>query len=128
MDQPNLGEGSEDAKDPWRTYIRCCNRLPAPTPSDSRQDAPGASSETRELRDGKKKTLQQRVLGRLEGRLELIEVAESTLPEESLERERERTDAPELEARELRAELERVQRSWGGYHFGEVIPLHVRQD
>jgi hypothetical protein len=110
VDQPNLGEGGEDAKDPWRIYIRCCrNRLPAPTTSsDSRQDAPGASSETHELREGEE-TL-QRVFGRLEGRLELIEVAESTLPEESLERERERADA---------AELERVQRSWGQHYFGD---------
>jgi hypothetical protein len=73
--------------------------LKAPTSSDSRQDAPGASLKTRELREGKR-TL-QRVLGRFEGRLELIEVAESTLPEESLERERERADTAELEAREL---------------------------
>jgi hypothetical protein len=40
----------------------------------------------------------QRELGRLEGRLELTEVAESTL-RESLARERERADAAETEAR-----------------------------
>jgi hypothetical protein len=95
VDQPNLGEGGEDAKDPWRTYIRCCrNRYRHLPSSDSRQDAPGASSETRELREGEEK----RVLGRLEGRLELTEVAESTLLE-SLAREPERADAAETEAR-----------------------------
>jgi hypothetical protein len=116
VDQPNLGEGSEDAKDPWRTYIRCRNRYPAPTSSDSRQDAPGASSETHELRDRKRGTL-QRVLGRLEGRLELIEVAESTL-RESLARERERADAAETEARMLREELARRESPWWRRLFG----------
>jgi hypothetical protein len=116
-----LGEGGEDAKDPWRIYIRCCrNRLPAPTTSsDSRQDAPGASSETRELRD--KKVPQPSTkgeLGRLEGRLELIEVAENTLPEESLERERERADAAETEARMLREELARRESPWWQCLFG----------
>jgi hypothetical protein len=43
-------------------------------------------------------TANQRELGRLEGRLELTEVAESTL-RESLARERERADAAETEAR-----------------------------
>ena len=112
-----MGEGSEDAKDPWRTYIRCCRRnryrhLPS---SDSRQDAPGASSETRELREEEGP---KRVLGRLEGRLELTEVAESTLLE-SLARERERADAAEkTEARMLREELARRESPWWRRLFG----------
>jgi hypothetical protein len=59
----------------------------------------------------------QRELGRLEGemraRLELTEVAESTL-RDSLERERQRADTAEMEAKQLREELEqsRQRRSW----------------
>jgi hypothetical protein len=59
----------------------------------------------------------QRELGRLEGRLELTEVAESTL-KERLERERDRADAAETEARALREELERAKRSWWRRLFG----------
>jgi excisionase family DNA binding protein len=50
-------------------------------------------------------------LGRLEGRLELTEQAESTL-RESLERERERADRLEERAEQLRGELE-AERSKG---------------
>jgi len=53
----------------------------------------------------------ERLIGRLEGRLELTAVAESTL-RESLERERERVDRTETEARRLREELE-AERSKG---------------
>ena len=47
-------------------------------------------------------------MGRLEGRLELTEVAESTL-RESLERERERADRLEERTGQLRDELEAEQ-------------------
>jgi len=47
----------------------------------------------------------ERELGRVEGRLEITEVAESTLREQ-LERERERTDRLEERAERLREELE----------------------
>jgi excisionase family DNA binding protein len=53
----------------------------------------------------------QRELGRLEGRLQITEVAESTL-RESLERERERADRLEERAEKLRDELE-AERSKG---------------
>jgi hypothetical protein len=53
----------------------------------------------------------QRELGRLEGRLQITEVAESTL-KESLERERERADRLEERAEQLRGELE-AERSKG---------------
>jgi predicted nuclease with TOPRIM domain len=53
----------------------------------------------------------QRELGRLEGRLQITEVAESTL-RESLERERERADRLEERAEKLRTELE-AERSKG---------------
>jgi excisionase family DNA binding protein len=52
----------------------------------------------------------QRQLGRLEGRLEITEVAESTLREQ-LERERERADRLEEELRDAR-------RSWWSRMFG----------
>jgi len=52
----------------------------------------------------------QRELGRLEGRLEISEVAESTL-QESLQRERERADRLEEELRDAR-------RSWWRKMFG----------
>src|ERR671933_2301165 len=50
-------------------------------------------------------------LGIAEGRLQLTEVAESTL-RESLNRERQRADAAELEAKRLRNELEETRRPW----------------
>ncbi len=53
----------------------------------------------------------QRELGRLEGRLEITEVAESTLREQ-LQRERERADRLEEELRESR-------RSWWARLFGQ---------
>jgi hypothetical protein len=60
----------------------------------------------------------ERHLGRLEGRLELTERAESTLREQ-LQRERDRADAEKAraersdsEARELREKLEDAQQSW----------------
>jgi hypothetical protein len=53
----------------------------------------------------------ERELGRMEGRLQITEVAESTL-RESLERERERADRLEERAEKLRDELE-AERSKG---------------
>jgi len=50
----------------------------------------------------------QRELGRLEGRLELTAVAESTM-RESLERERERADAERERAEALELEVERLR-------------------
>jgi hypothetical protein len=59
----------------------------------------------------------QRLLGRLEGQRELQAVAETTL-RESLDRERQRADALELEAGLLRADLERAHRPWWRRWFG----------
>jgi hypothetical protein len=50
----------------------------------------------------------QRELGRLEGRLELTAVAESTL-RESLEREREKADGERERAEALQLEVERLR-------------------
>jgi chromosome segregation ATPase len=55
--------------------------------------------------------LLQRDLGRLEGRLERTQIAESTLREQ-LERERSRADRLEEEQRELRTELEEARPWW----------------
>jgi hypothetical protein len=63
----------------------------------------------------------QRQLGRLESemkaRLELTEVAQSTLREQ-LQRERERADTLGDEARELRERLEEARRPWWQRWFG----------
>ena len=66
----------------------------------------------------------QRELGRFEGRLELEEVARSTI-EAQLQRERERADQERTErmqaqeeARKLRAELEEAQKPWYKRLFG----------
>jgi hypothetical protein len=62
----------------------------------------------------------QRELGRLEGRLELAERIESTMRVQ-LERERERADQAELEARHLRGMLEEArkpERLWWRRMFG----------
>lgn len=56
-------------------------------------------------------------LGRAEARAELQAVAESTL-RESLDRERQRADTLELEAKRLRGELENARRSWWRRWFG----------
>ena len=53
----------------------------------------------------------ERELGRLEGRLELTAVAESTLREQ-LERERERADAERERAERLEHELAEARRPW----------------
>jgi hypothetical protein len=56
-------------------------------------------------------------LGRLEGRLELTERAESILREQ-LERERERADKERERAERLEAELQEARRSWWRRLFG----------
>jgi hypothetical protein len=117
------GEGGGDPKDPWRVHKWSVHatrgegprRAPGrrrsdpasgpPAPgelqgehrSDPTQETSGGITEARELHAKVAESL-QRELGRLEGRLELTEVAESTL-RESLARERERADAAETEAR-----------------------------
>ena len=53
----------------------------------------------------------QRELGRLEGRLELSEVAESTL-RDHLERERKRADEERERANRLEEELREARRPW----------------
>jgi hypothetical protein len=59
----------------------------------------------------------QRLLGRMEGQRELQAVTESTL-RESLDRERQRADAMEFEAKRLRDELNNARRPWWKRWFG----------
>lgn len=130
------GEGGGEAKGPWRVYKRSVHALRDEVPrrrssghgEHSKTDAqvpevpsdlppaPQESpSEARELRE--RIEALQRELGRLEGRLELTEVAESTI-RESLERERERADVAELEVLTLRKKLEQARRSRWRRLFG----------
>ena len=131
-----MGEGGGDAHEPWRIYKWSVHALKDDSPrrrwgraaeadtvadlsdsklSEPRRDVPESPSEARELRERVENL--QRELGRLEGRLELTQVTESTM-RESLERERERADAAELEARKLREELAQARRSWWRRLFG----------
>jgi len=59
----------------------------------------------------------ERELGRLEGRLQITEVAESTLREQ-LERERERADEERERADRLEEELREARRPWWRRMFG----------
>jgi excisionase family DNA binding protein len=100
-------EGTRDpVSDRWRipqhaVHARLEQRRPSETPSTS-ADAREWIERVTEL---------ERELGRVEGRLQITEQAESTV-RESLERERERADRLEERAEQLRSELE-AERSKG---------------
>jgi excisionase family DNA binding protein len=100
-------EGSRDpVSDRWRipqraVHDRLEQRRPSVTPSTS-ADAREWIERAMEL---------ERRLGSVEGRLEITELAESTLREQ-LERERERADQLDERAEQLRSELE-AERSKG---------------
>jgi excisionase family DNA binding protein len=100
-------EGSRDpVSDRWRIHQRAVHdrleqRRPSVTPSTS-ADAREWIERAMEL---------ERRLGSVEGRLEITELAESTLREQ-LERERERADQLDERAEQLRSELE-AERSKG---------------
>jgi excisionase family DNA binding protein len=100
-------EGTRDTvSDRWRIPQHAVHaRLEQRRPTE----APRTSADAREWID--RVTELERGLGRLEGRLQITEVAESTL-RESLERERERADRLEERAEKLRGELE-AERSKG---------------
>lgn len=83
--------------------------------TEQSSEAPETSAERQEMQIRLEDL--QRQLGRLEGRLELEAVAQSTL-KESLDRERQRADAMELEAKELRQRLEEAQKPWWRKLFG----------
>jgi hypothetical protein len=101
------GERTEEG---WHLLRRSVHELrDSRPPSRDSSEAAVWPPEAREALS-KVETL-QRELGRLEGRLQITEVAESTL-RESLERERERADRLEERAEKLRGELE-AERSKG---------------
>ena len=88
--------------------------------ADATTEPPGAASgaEAAELR--RRVEDLQRELGRLEGRLERTEMTESALRAQ-LQREQERADQAELEARRLRAALEEARKPeppWWRRMFG----------
>jgi excisionase family DNA binding protein len=94
-------EGTRDpVSDRWRIPQRAVHaRLEQRRPSE----APRTSADAREWIE--RVAVLERELGRLEGRLQLTEEADSTL-RDSLERERERADRLEERAEQLRGELE----------------------
>ena len=100
-----LGAGElEGTRDPvserWRIPQHAVHaRLEQRRPSE----APRTSADAREWIE--RVAVLERELGRLEGRLQLTDVAESTLRDQ-LERERERADRLEERAEQLRGELE----------------------
>ena len=100
-------EGSRDpVSDRWRIPQHAVHaRLEQRRPSE----APRTSADAREWIE--RVAVLERELGRLEGRLQLTDVAESTLRDQ-LERERERADRLEDRAEKLRGELE-AERSKG---------------
>ena len=97
----------------------------SPRRGKATEQSPDASDTSRERKEMQMRLEElQRQLGRLEGRLELEAVAQSTL-KESLDRERERADAMEkradaneLEAKELRERLGEMQKPWWRKLFG----------
>jgi hypothetical protein len=103
----------EGTRDPttgrWKVAARSVTAALSDRPPKESQEALESSQEAAGLRE-KVESL-QRELGRLEGRLELTEMAESTLREQ-LERERERADRAEEELRDAR-------RSWWSRIFGQ---------
>ncbi len=103
---PGERDGGEWRIPAWAVHERLERARAAPG-GDERplEDAERAAELAAEVRD-----LSYR-LGIAEGRLQLTEVAESTL-RESLNRERQRAGAAELEAKRLRDELEEARRSW----------------
>lgn len=105
-------EAERDAGGNWRFPAHAVHaRMPERPP----RETPDPGDEVRRLHERLEEM--QRLLGRLEGQRELQAVAESTL-KESLDRERQRADALELEARQLRDALERARKPWYRRFFG----------
>jgi excisionase family DNA binding protein len=92
----------------WRVEAHSVTAAMEDRPPKASQEAPESPESVREYRDRVEDL--QRQLGRLEGRLEITEVAESTLREQ-LQRERERADRLEEELRDAR-------RPWWSRIFG----------
>lgn len=120
-------EGEQSDTGRWRiprraVHERLKDRPPRPREREGPQTASEASTEAAELRD--RVEALQRQLGRLEGRLELTEKAESTLREQlELERLRASSESSRAEqerqrAERLEQELARARRPWYRKLFG----------
>jgi excisionase family DNA binding protein len=106
-------EAERDEAGNWRFPAHAVHaRMPERPP---RGEAPDPADEVRRLHERLEEL--QRLLGRMEGQRELQAVAESTL-RESLDRERQRADALQLEANQLRARLEKARLPWWRRWFG----------
>jgi hypothetical protein len=108
-------EGEKDESGRWRIPQRVIHEL-LPSRSPWKATANGTVTARQEFLEVSESAVEiqlrmealQRELGRLEGRLELTAVAESTM-RESLERERERADAERERAEALDLEVERLR-------------------
>jgi hypothetical protein len=108
-------EGEKDESGRWRIPQRVIHEL-LPSRPARRGASNGALKARQEFLEVSESDIEtqlrmealQRELGRLEGRLELTAVAESTL-RESLERERERADGERERAEALELEVERLR-------------------
>jgi excisionase family DNA binding protein len=106
-------EAERDESGNWRFQAHAVHaRMPDRTP----RGIPDSASDSERLHDRLEEL--QRQLGRMEGQRELQAVAESTL-KESLDRERQRADALELEAKRLQDELDKARLPWWRRWFGE---------
>ena len=109
----------EGKRDPttgrWKVAAHSVTAAMSERPPKASESALEASQSARDYQE--RLEALQRELGRLEGRLEISEVAESTLREQ-LERERERADR-------LEEELRDASRSWWSRVFGRR-PRYVR--
>jgi hypothetical protein len=108
-------EGEKDESGRWRIPQRVIHEL-LPSRPPRKGTANGTFAARQEFLEVSESAIEmqlrmealQRELGRLEGRLELTAVAESTM-RESLERERERADAEREKAEVLQLEVERLR-------------------
>jgi excisionase family DNA binding protein len=107
-------EAERDEAGNWRFPAHAVHaRMPDRPPRSS--STPDPTGEVERLHERLEEL--QRLLGRMEGQRELQAVAESTL-RESLDRERQRADALQLEAKLLRDELDKARLPWWRRWFG----------
>jgi hypothetical protein len=99
LDRGDLDGRRDPISGRWKVEARSVTEAMPERPPKASQEAPESPESVREYRDRVEDL--QRQLGRLEGRLEISEVAESTLREQ-LQRERDRADRLEDELREAR--------------------------
>jgi excisionase family DNA binding protein len=102
-------EGERDESGSWRFPAHAVHARMPDRPPRIATDSASDDKRFNDLHDRLEEL--QRLLGRMEGRKELQEFAESTL-RESLDRERQRADALELESKRLRDELDKARLPW----------------